>query len=452
MMDDRTRKLLHEPPLGLLVSMATPNSIAFLIQAGVSLTEVWLIGKLGLTPLAAIALVFPLLMLNQALSGGALGGAVASSISRAMGAGDVDRAERLIWHALATAAVGALVLLVIFLLIGEPFLVFLGGKGESLEEAVAYCLVLFPGAILIWLMGVLGAIFRGTGEMLFPAKMMILSACIQVPLSAILILGAFGVESIGIVGAAVSAVVASGTVSGLLAWNMAKGRLPIRPRRVRLKFERALFNDILGVALPASLSPLLTVTNILILTAIVARFGETALAGYGIGSRIEFLLIPLIFGLGAAMTALVGLSVGAGDIARAEHIGRIGGVLAMCVAGAIGVGLALSAEVWIPLFSSDPETMDAARLYIYFLGPCFAFNGLGLSLYFACQGAGAMFWPIFATVIRIVVAAVGALLLTRVMGFGLSGVYSAAALAMVLYGVIIAAAVRMGAWRPASPK
>ena len=140
-MDDRTRKFLQDPPLRLLVSMATPNSIAFLIQAGVSLTEVWFVGKLGLTSLAAIALVFPLLMLNQALSGGALGGAVASSISRAMGAGDIDRAERLIWHALAIAVTGAVVLLGIFLSVGEIFLVFLGGQGESLEQAMAYCLV-----------------------------------------------------------------------------------------------------------------------------------------------------------------------------------------------------------------------------------------------------------------------------------------------------------------------
>jgi Na+-driven multidrug efflux pump len=81
------------------------------------------------------------------------------------------------------------------------------------------------------------------------------------------------------------------------------------------------------------------------------------------------------------------------------------------------------------------------------VGPCFAFNGLGLSLYFACQGAGAMFWPIFATVIRVLIAAAGALLVTRVMGFGLQGVYAAAALAMVLYGLIIAGASRLGAWR-----
>jgi putative MATE family efflux protein len=427
--------------------MATPNSIAFLIQAGVSLTEVWFVGKLGLTSLAAIALVFPFLMLNQALSGGALGGAVASAISRAMGAGDIERAERLIWHALAIAILGALLFLAIYLLIGEAFLTFLGGQGESLQEAVRYCLVLFPGAVFIWLMGALGAIFRGTGEMLLPAKLMILSACIQVPLSACLILGAFGVESMGIVGAAVSAVVASGFVSGLLIWHLLAGRLPIRLRLIRLRFEANLLRDILGVALPASLSPLLTVANILILTGIVARFGETALAGYGIGSRIEFLLIPLVFGLGAAMTALVGLSVGAKNIDRAEEIGRIGGLLSLGVAGVIGVGLALAADLWVPLFSTDPETILAAKQYMVIVGPCFAFNGLGLSLYFACQGAGAMFWPIFATVIRVLIAAAGALLVTRVMGFGLQGVYAAAALAMVLYGLIIAGAIRLGAWR-----
>ena len=107
-MDPKTQHLLTAKPLPLLVRMAAPSTLAFLVQGSVSLAEVWFIGQLGSISLAAIALAFPFLMLTQTLSGGAMGGAVASAIARALGAGDIHRAEQLIWHALALGAAGAL--------------------------------------------------------------------------------------------------------------------------------------------------------------------------------------------------------------------------------------------------------------------------------------------------------------------------------------------------------
>ena len=137
-MDQRTQHILTAPPLHLLLRFSAPNSFAFLVQSTVSLTEVWFIGQLGKESLAAIALVFPLLMFMQMISTGAFGGAVTSAIARALGAGDTDRAERLIWQALTMALGGALVLLLVFLAIGEPFLRSLGGTGDILEIGRAH--------------------------------------------------------------------------------------------------------------------------------------------------------------------------------------------------------------------------------------------------------------------------------------------------------------------------
>lgn len=450
MPDDRTRAVLSAPPLALLLRLAAPNTAAFFVQAGVSLTEIWFIGRLGTTSLAAIALAFPLLMLTQTLSGGALGGAVASALARAIGAGDTHRAERLIWHALVLASAGAALLLALFLLLGAELLVLLGGAGESLDHAYDYCLVLLSGGLLIWLMGTLSAVFRGMGDMRFPALLMILGAFVQVPLSGALVLGAFGMPQLGVAGAALSALTSALIVSAALLARLCLGRTPIRLRLTTRALDPALFRDILRVALPASLSPLLTVTTILSLTAIVGRFGPAALAGYGIGARIEFLLIPLVFGLGAAMTSAVGMNIGAGNLARAERLGWTGGSAAALVAGSIGLVLALLPSLWIPAFTSDPETYAAAEGYIRIVGPCFAFHGLGLSLYFASQGAGAMLWPVAATVLRILIAVVGALALAFGVGMGLTGVYAAAALAMVAYGASIAVALGAGAWRDTS--
>jgi putative MATE family efflux protein len=386
-MDQRTQQLLTAPAMPLLLSMSAPNSVAFLIQASVSMAEVWFIGRLGSASLAAIALVFPLLMLFQTLSGGAMGGAVASAIARALGAGDLQRAETLIWHALALAAMGAVALLVVFLLAGSEFLRFLGGSGSVLEQALSYSYVLFFGGIFVWLVGVVSAIFRGMGNMRFPAAMMILSAFVQVPLSGLLITGAFGAPKLGVMGAAVSAVISSILLAAVMLIRLAGDSGQIRLTKPAAVFRRHHFADILQVALPASLSPLLTVATIIILTAIVGRFGEQALAGYGIGSRIEFLLIPLVFGIGASMTSLVGVGIGAGDIKRAEHIGTVGGLGAAGLAGGIGLILAVQPELWIPYFSQDPVVQDAATRYIQIVGPWFAFYGLGLVLYFGSQGA-----------------------------------------------------------------
>lgn len=379
-----------------------------------------------------------------------MGGAVASAIARALGAGDLQRAETLIWHALALAAMGAVALLVVFLLAGSEFLRFLGGSGSVLEQALSYSYVLFFGGIFVWLVGVVSAIFRGMGNMRFPAAMMILSAFVQVPLSGLLITGAFGAPTLGVMGAAVSAVISSILLAAVMLIRLAGDSGQIRLTKPAAVFRRHHFADILQVALPASLSPLLTVATIIILTAIVGRFGEQALAGYGIGSRIEFLLIPLVFGIGASMTSLVGVGIGAGDIKRAEHIGTVGGLGAAGLAGGIGLILAVQPELWIPYFSQDPVVQDAATRYIQIVGPWFAFYGLGLVLYFGSQGAGAMGWPVVALSLRAVICVGGAVLLTESFDTGIDGVFYAVALSMVAYGVIMFCALKLGAWRNAT--
>ena len=449
-MDPRTQQMLSAPPLPLLVGMAAPSTVAFFIQGSVSLAEVWFIGQLGEISLAAIALAFPLLMLTQTLSGGAMGGAVAAAIARALGAGDIVRAERLVWHALALAVMGGVGLLVIFLLGGRAFLQFLGGEDEVLRQAYAYAVVLLSGSVFLWLIGTVTAIYRGMGEMQFPAAIMIFNALVQIPLSGCLILGWGGLPALGIIGAAISAIVAAALLCLPLFVKLSKGDLPVRLRLSAMRFSKSDFDEILRVALPASLSPLLTIATVLVLTAYVASFGEAALAGYGIGSRVEFLIIPLVFGLGAAMTTSVGASVGAGELDRAERLGAIGGLSAGVIAGLVGIVLALFPNAWIGVFTDVPAVHAAARSYIEIVGPLFFFHGLGLSLYFASQGASAMFWPVWATVLRVLVAALGGYVLAFTLDFGLSGIYTAAAAAMLTYAVVIAAAIKAGAWRHAN--
>jgi len=448
-MDKRTEQFLKDPIFPLLIKMSAPNTVAFLINAVVVLAEFWFISQLGITPLAAVTLAFPAIMLTQQMAFGALGGAVTSSIARSLGAADKPRAEKLLWHSLYISCFGALAFLIIFFIFGEPLLRILGGTGALLEESLAYCFVYLLGAIVVWLSGSLTAALRGMGDMQFPAVLTVICAGIQVFFSAGFILGSFGLPKLGLVGSAWSMIVTSGFMALITLIKISSPSSPVRLKLKRLTIERELFEDIFSVALPASLSPIMTVATVLLLTGLIGQFGTSAIAGYGIGSRVEFLLIPIVFGIGTAMTAMVGTNIGAKNIERAEKIGMVGATTAGLLSAVIGLALALTPNLWISIFTSDPETLLVTKQYIQILGVCYVFQGYGLSLYFASQGANAMKWPIIITAIRLIVFSVLALVAVYWLSYGLVSIFYASAIAMVIFGILMVISLKMGAWRDA---
>ena len=446
-MDNRTQEFLNNPIMPLLIRMSAPNTVAFFIQAIVVLTEVWFISKLGTNSLAAVALAFPLLMLTQTMSGGALGGAISSAIARSMGANNIDKAEKLIWHSIVISLCGALTFLFLFLVFGKDLLYLLGGRDEILQESYDYCSVLFFGGLLIWLSGSLSAALRGMGNMRFPATLMVIASLIQVLLSGGFILGWFGFPQLGVSGAAVATLFSSTLMVTIIIIKLSSTTVPARLRKGQLVLKRELFSNIFEVAIPASASPLLTVGTILVLTGLVGTFGTEALAGYGIGSRVEFLMIPLIFGIGTAMTSIVGANIGANNIERAERVGIYGGSAAGVVSTLIGFTLALFPDLWIHYFTDDPKAYEITKKYIQIVGPFYAFQGIGLSLYFASQGANAMLWPTIATVARFLIASIGGSISIYTLGFGIESIFLSSSVAMMTFGIMIFLSLKRGAWR-----
>lgn len=446
-MDKRTEQFLNDPIFPLLIKMSAPNTVAFLINAVVVLAEFWFISQLGIIPLAALTLAFPAIMLTQQMAFGSLGGAVTSSIARSLGARDKLRAERLLWHSLYISCLGAFSFLIIFFAFGRLLLITLGGTEELLEQSLAYCFVYLSGGIVVWLSGSLTASLRGMGDMQFPAILTVICAGIQVFFSAGFILGYFGLPKLGLVGSAWSMIVTSSFMAITILIKISSSSSAVKLKLKSMTFEKDLFEDIFNVALPASLSPIMTVATVLLLTGLIGQFGTSALAGYGIGSRVEFLLIPIVFGIGTAMTAMVGTNIGAKNIVRAEKIGMIGATTAGLLSAVIGITLALTPDLWISIFTSDAATLLVTKQYIQILGICYIFQGYGLSLYFASQGANAMKWPIIITAIRLLIFSAGALISIYWLSYGLESIFYASALAMVVFGVLMVISLKMGAWR-----
>jgi putative MATE family efflux protein len=440
--------MLSASPLPLILRMASPNAIAFLVQSSVGMTEIWFVGRLGTGSLAAIALMFPLLMLMQMLANGAIGGAMTSAVARAIGAGRKDRAEALIWHALVIAAIAGAGFWAAWHGAGAVLLGIFAAPDPVVAEAARYGNVLFAGSAAIWTTALLAAVVRGTGDMKTPAAVMIVGAVVQIPLSGLLVLGWLGMPSLGIAGAAVSTIVVATMTSFVLLWRLAGGPGVIRLRARSMRLDAFLFADIFRVGALAALSPLFAVLTVLLANVLISGFGPEALAGYGIAARLEFLLIPLVFGIGSALTALVGTNSGAGNLVRAERIAWIGATCAALLTGVVGTVLAVWPALWMSLFTNDPDTWHAGAMFFRIVGPAMLFQGLGLSLYFASQGAGTVLWPVIATVLRFVMAIGGAAICIGYFDMGLESVFVFIAAGMVLYGAITAGSIRLGAWRP----
>jgi putative MATE family efflux protein len=448
--DPRTSRLLEAPILPLLLRLSAPNVAIMLVQSALGLVETYFIGWLGIDALAGVALVFPLVMLMQMMSAGAMGGGISSAVARALGAGRRAEADALALHALVIALVLGLVFTVAVIAGGPALYGAMGGRGASLAAALTYSNVVFAGAVLIWVFNSLASVIRGTGNMLLPAGVTFIGAVLVVPLSPCLIFGWGPFPHLGIAGGAVALLIyyAAGTAA-LAAW-LVSGRLVVRlvPGIAALAWPH--FREILRVGAVAALVTMTTNLTVAIITALAGSFGPAAIAGYGVASRLEYLLVPLVFGLGGPLVALVGTNIGAGQPRRAMRAAWTGAAVAVAITETIGILGALFPHAWLSLFGADAGMLEAGTLYLVRVGPFYGMFGLGMALYFASQGAGRLRWPLIAGLARLAIAGGGGWLALG-LRHQLGDVFLALAAALAAFGLINAAAVAGGAWWGAAP-
>jgi putative MATE family efflux protein len=437
--------LLTSPILPTLLKLALPNTIAMFGATLVAVAETSYIGRLGIEPLAAIALVFPFAMLTQMMSAGAMGGGVSSAISRALGAGNRDRAATLALHAAIIGACAGIFFTLLMQLFGRQFFSLLGGRGRVLEQACDYSEVLFSGAIAIWLVNTLASVLRGTGDMRLPSATLICAALVQIIVGGTLGLGLFGLPQFGMRGVAAGQLTAYSLGAIFLTWYLISGRSRLALNFSAFRFQRGMFIDILKVGAVSCLSPLQSVLTILVFTKILAGFGTETLAGYGMGSRLEFLLIPIAFAFGVASVPMVGMAVGAGLVTRARRVAWTAGAAAGLSVGLVGLIVAVEPSLWVSLFTADPGVMAAANSYFAWAGPAFGFFGMGTCLYFASQGAAKVIGPVLASTVRLLTVGIG--------GWWLASsdapawtLFALVGAAMIVFGLSTALSIRVTRW------
>lgn len=447
--------LLRGPVAARLIGLSLPILIVLAVQTLVSVAETYFVGFLGDEALAGVALVFPVLMLMTMMSNGGIGGGVASAVARAIGAGRMRDAEALVGHSVVIAvAFGAL--FTAAAVGGGPILyAALGGNGEVLANALRYSNLVFGAAVLIWVVNLLAAALRGAGNVRVPAILTAVGAAMTLCLSPLLIFGWGPVARHGVAGAGLAMIVYYAVATAALVAYLRSARTPIRLVRTRLQWR--LVKDILGVGTLSAIGTIVANLSVVLATGLVGSFGGAAIAGYGMASRLDYLLIPLLFALGTASLTMVGTNVGAGQMQRARQIAWTAALISAGATGLIGLAAALAPTAWIRLFSDTPDVIRVGGEYLHRVAPFYACYGFGMALYFASQGAGRVLWPFLAGCVRLAIVAVGGWYWIAVLHGTLEGLFWIVAASLILFGVINAVAFATGlSWNklqlPASHK
>ena len=444
-MDPRTRVLLEAPIGRTILRLAMPNVAVMGIQAAIGLVETYFIAKLGTDALAGLALVFPVQMLFVMITAGAVGGGILSAVARALGAARQTEANTLAWQTVWIALVLGLLTTIVILAIGPALYAAMGGQGASLAAALLYSNVVFAGAIPLWLYNSLAAVIRGTGNMWVPAMVTAVGAAILIPLSPVLIFGLGPVPAFGIAGGAAAVVAFYVAGAGVFAWYIWSGRGVLRPSMKPQGFRWSLASDILKIGALSSVVSTTTNLTIATATALVGVYGPAAVAGFGTAVRLEYLLVPLVFGIGAPVASMVGTNIGAHQNKRALRIAWTGAAISGGLTGAIGIAAAIFPQAWLSLFGDDATMNAVGAQYLRIVGsvlrilrrrplalfrlagrrPCRLGDGSGAASRRHCGDRR-------TCMVRL--------------GAGTVGVFAALAAGLAIYGVLNIVAVAAGVW------
>jgi putative MATE family efflux protein len=440
-MDHQTlrQRLLTAPVLPLMLRQALPVIAVLLLQTLVGVAETFYVSFLGTEALAGVALVFPVVMLMTMMSAGGIGGGVSSAVARSLGAGKTKDANALVLHALVLAIFFGLVFTAGVLAGGAALYHALGGSGRALDAALTYSRFVFIGSVPIWVVNQLAAALRGAGNVRIPAVISFVSAALLVPISPALIFGFGPVPALGIAGAGTAVTLFNSFAAVVLLWIMIKGRAGLSLEWAPL--ETRLFKQILGVGLLSAVGTFQLNATVVMVTGLVGLFGADALAGFGTASRLDYVLVPPLFGLGTAVVTLVGTAIGAGNQTRARQVAWTGALLAFGVTETIGILVAIIPNLWLEIFSRDPAVLATGALYLQRIGPIYGATGLGMLLYFAGQGSGRVAAPFLAGTFRLLFVIGGGWLAAVRFDAGLPTLFTIVAVGAVLSAAITAISV-----------
>lgn len=418
---------------GHLIRLSVPMIWGILAIVSFQLVDTWYISMLGTTALTAMAFTFPVtyILFSLVLAQGI---AASSVLSRLIGKGNMSRVRRVATHSIIFAFLSGIVFAIIGLAATDPLFALMGATPEMMPIIRDYMHIWFAGSVFLTIPMVGNSAIRATGDTFTPAIIMTTAAVLNALIAPVLVFGLFGFPRLEVQGAAIATLLANiGTTVAALYVLYYRKRLISRSR-----WHMSLFRDsvrkLLTVAIPVSIATILQPVSGVVLTALLAQQGATAVAVFGIANRVEAFMFVVIMALATGMAPIIGQNWGAECYERVRETLRI--AIKFSVYWSLGVALVLGAFAGqiARAFSSDPAVIHETMLYFWIVPATYAFGNLvqGWSSAFNAMGMARQSFNMIA--IKLIVLTVPA----AVAGghfYGVTGIFTALALVNVVTGV-----------------
>ena len=414
--------------------MMAPMIIGLIVLITNSLVDAYFVSQLGSAPLAAVSYAFPVSFIVGAIAMG-LGTGTASLASRLIGAGNQEKVRQIATHSMLLGLIAGLCVVVFGLLTLEEIFSLLGADEQTMPFVKDYMEIYYWGGIFLVVPMIGNAVLRAGGDAKTPSVLMASTAVINAVLDPILIFGWFGFPALGIKGAALASVLANVVflIASLSILIFRENLIQFRKNTVAAILHS--WSQILHVGLPAIASNLITPMSTALVTSLISSFGQSAVAGFGLASRLEAFIIIIFMALGGAIAPFVGQNFGA------QKFDRLKQGFVFCVAFSFIYALfcigffILSVDTLLGFFTTDPEVIKTAKIQLLYCPWGYGFLGLAVIANGSFNAVGK---PMPAMTISI-----GRTLLVYVplaywlaSSMGIRGVFIAQVLANLLAGIV----------------
>ena len=433
-MQPQKAKLTRGPVGRHLVDMTLPMLLGITTMMGQSFIDAWFLGKVGDRALAAFSFGFPILMIVTSVAIG-LGAGTSSVVARAIGKEDHGRAKRLVTDSLILSFLVTATVSLIGLLTIDPLFRLLGAPEDMIPMIRSFMTILYSGVpfVVVGMVGMSG--MRATGDTRLPGKLMIAGALLNVALDPIFIFGLGPIPAMGLDGAAVAGLLARGAIFFGTLYLLLHRLDMVTFEKPELDELKKSWREILHVGLPAAGTNAIVPVGLAVITAMIARYGPEAVAGFGVASRIESLVLVLYYALSAVIGPFVGQNLSAGREDRIQLSLRLCAMFCISSGLVVAILLALLSGFLPGLFSDNEAVMSVTRLFLWVAPISYGAYGIVMVVNAAFNGLGNPMPGVTISVTRILVLYVPLAMLGMYL-YGIIGIFAAYAAANIISGGI----------------
>ena len=430
-----------------LWTLALPMVVANILQNAFSIVDMIFVGRLGPTAVAAVAVSGLVMMVAWTLLIGVSVSTVAV-IARFFGAGDLEQANAAAVQSLILGGVISVLLALFGAMLDEPVLKILGATPEMMGPATAYFSVVFVGSFTLIFMYLSGAILRGAGDAKTPMIILMVGTVFNIVLDPLLIFGPWFFPRLEVKGAAYATVIGQGIAMVLGLWVLGTGYSRIHVRLPHFRVRPRLMKRMVLIAIPGTFQGGVRSLAHLGLIKIVSLYGTLAVAAFGIGLRINLLVMMVGWAIGGAASTLVGQNLGAKKPGRAEKSAWLTVAIFCGFMALAGAAFFVFADPLISLFNDDAGVISIGHSYLRIVTLSYPFLGVSMICAMSFNGAGdarTPAWIVGLTLIALMIPL--ALILPRFTVPATSGIWWATAIAVTFQGIIMALAFSRGGWK-----